>query len=547
MAGATQEFDYVVVGSGSAGSVLTHRLVEAQSPTVCVLEAGGKDYNPFIHIPAGFMKTLVDPKVNWLYETEPSEGTAGRRIAQPRGKTLGGSSSINGHIYNRGQRMDFDVWAQMGNRGWSYAEVLPYFKRNERRVGAGDDRFRGREGRYSIGDLTWEHPLCDAFMDGAVSEGIPRNPDYNGASQEGVGFFQRSIHQGKRVSSARAYLHPVMGRSNLEVRTKAYAVKLLFDGKRVVGVRYFQGGEYKDVLARREVILSGGTFNSPQLLQLSGVGDPELLQSMGIEVAHALPGVGENLRDHYPIRMTARVNNVTTINERARGLPLLWEIAKYFSAGKGILTLQPTLVACFWKSDESLESGDLQMTFTPASYAEGVQSQLDSQPGMTIAVWQQRPESRGYVRIRNNDPFQKPAIQPNYLADEMDQRVIVGGIKLGRKLFRTPALAPYFEGELSPGDDVQTDDEILNYARGRGTTAFHPMGTCRMGPNTDATAVVDHELRVHGLAGLRVADASIMPTMPSANTNASSLMIGEKAADMILGKAPLEPVDLTGT
>ncbi len=541
------QFDYVVIGSGSAGSVITHRLIESGEPSVCVLEAGGKDWNPFIHIPAGFIKTIVDPSVNWLYETEPSEGTAGRRIQQPRGKTLGGSSSINGHIYNRGQRMDFDVWAQMGNRGWSYAEVLPYFKRNERRIGDGDDRFRGREGRYAIGDLAWDHPLCDAFMEGAETLGIPRNPDYNGARQEGVGFFQRSIHQGKRVSSARAYLHPVMGRSNLDVRTKAHAVSLLFEGKRVVGVRYHQGGEFKEVYARREVILSGGTFNSPQLLQLSGIGDPEFLQTIGVDVVHALPGVGENLRDHYPTRMTARVEGIKTINERSRGLPLAWEIAKYFTTGKGILTLQPTLVACFWKSDESLEYSDLQITFTPASYAEGVQSQLDVEPGMTIAVWQQRPESRGYVRARSKDPFEKPAIQPNYLADEMDQRVILGGIKLSRRLFRTDPLAPYFAGELSPGDDVQTDDEILNYARGRGTTAFHPMGTCRMGPASDPGAVVDPELRVHGLEGLRIADASIMPTMPSANTNASSLMIGEKAADMILGKAPLEAVDLTGT
>ena len=539
-----EQFDYVIVGSGSAGSIVAHRLSEDNEVRTCVLEAGPRDTNPFLHIPAGFMKTLVNPKVNWLYETEPSAGTAGRRIQQPRGKTLGGSSSINGHIYNRGQRMDYDVWAQMGNRGWSYAEVLPYFKRYERRVGDGDDTFRGREGRYVIEDLEWEHPLCDAFMEGAISQGIPRNPDYNGASQEGVGFFQRSINRGVRVSSARAYLHPVMERKNLDVRTNAHAVAIIFEGKRAVGIRYRQGGEYKEVRANREVVLCGGSFNSPQLLQLSGVGSGELLQELGIPVHHELPGVGENLRDHYPIRMTARARNTWTINERARGLPLAWEVLKYFVARKGILTLQPTLVACFWKSDESLEYGDLQMTFTPASYREGVQSELDTEPGMTIAVWQQRPESTGYVRARSPDPFEKPAIQPNYLASEIDQRVIVGGIKLGRRLFRAQALAPYFESELSPGDDVQTDEEFLNYARGRGTTAFHPMGTCRMGPDTDPTAVVDAELKVHGIEGLRVADASIMPTMPSANTNASSLMIGEKASDMLRGLPPLEPVDL---
>ena len=542
-----EQFDYIVVGSGSAGSVLTHRLSQDRDSTICVLEAGPRDINPFLHIPAGFMKTLVDPKVNWLYETEPSEGTAGRRIAQPRGKTLGGSSSINGHIYNRGQRMDFDVWAQMGNRGWSYAEVLPYFKRNERRVGAADDRFRGREGRYVIGDLEWQNPLCDAFMEGAVSAGIPRNPDYNGASQEGVGFFQRSIDKGMRVSSARAYLHPVIKQKNLDVRTKAFAVKVLFEGKRAVGIRYVRGGQTQDIYAHREVILCGGTFNSPQLLQLSGVGPSALLQDIGVPVHHELTGVGDNLRDHYPIRMTARVKDMWTINERARGLPLAWEVAKYLVARKGILTLQPTLVACFWKSDESMDSGDLQMTFTPASYQEGVQSQLDTEPGMTIAVWQQRPESTGYVHARSADPFEKPAIQPNYLAHELDQRVVVGGIKLARKLFRTEALAPYFAGELSPTPDIQTDAELLDYARGRGTTAFHPMGTCRMGPASDPSAVVDSELRVHGLQGLRVVDASIMPTMPSANTNASSLMIGEKAADMIMGREPLAAVDLSDT
>jgi choline dehydrogenase len=539
-----ETFDYIIVGTGTAGSVIAHRLCEDIKTQVCVLEAGGRDTNPFIHIPAGFMKTITDPSVNWLYETLPSEGTAGRRIGQPRGKTLGGSSSINGHIYNRGQRMDFDVWAQMGNRGWSYADVLPYFKRSERRVGDGDDKFRGREGQYVIEDLEWEHPLCDAFMEGATSLGIPRNADYNGEAQEGVGFFQRSIHKGLRQSSARSYLYPAMGKGNLTVKTKAMATSLILEGKRVVGVRFRQGGVDKEVRARREVIVSGGTFNSPQLLQLSGIGPAPLLNELGIPVLHELPGVGENLRDHYPVRMAARAKNISTINEKSRGLPLAWEVIKYLVARKGILTLQPTLVACFWKSDENLESGDLQMTFTPASYAEGVQSDLEQDPGMTIAVWQQRPESTGYVRARSPDPMEKPDIQPNYLADDIDQRALLGGIKLGRRLFRTEALAPYFEQETSPGDGVDTDEQLLNYARERGTTAFHPMGTCRMGPAADRNAVVDDQLRVHGLEGLRVADASIMPTMPSANTNASTLMIGEKAGDLIRGRPALPPVEL---
>ncbi len=294
----------------------------------------------------------------------------------------------------------------------------------------------------------------------------------------------------------------------------------------------------------KEIILSGGTFNSPQLLQLSGIGPGPLLQELGIAVRHELAGVGENLRDHYPVRMAARVKNASTINELSRGLQLAWEIIKYCVTRKGILTLQPTLVACFWKSDESLEFGDLQMTFTPASYAEGVQSELEQYPGMTIAVWQQRPESSGYVRAKSPDPRHKPAIQPNYLADEIDQRVLLGGMKLGRRLFRTDALAPYFEEETSPGADCQSDEQLLTYARERGTTAFHPMGTCRMGPSTDPSAVVDAELKVHGLEGLRVADASIMPTMPSANTNASTLMIGEKASDLIRGRTALPAVEL---
>ena len=309
-------------------------------------------------------------------------------------------------------------------------------------------------------------------------------------------------------------------------------------------MEYIRGGETHQLKANKEVILSGGTFNSPQLLQLSGIGPGDLLQEHGIEVKHELAGVGEHFRDHYPVRMEARVQNIKTINELSRGIPLAIEIVKYFTQRKGILTLQPTLVHCFWKSDESLQFGDLQMTFTPASYKQGVQSELEEEPGMTIAVWQQRPESTGYVRIQSANPFDKPAIQPNYLADPIDQRVIVNGIKLGRRLFRTEPLSPYFKQEISPGDDVETDEQILQYARQRGTTAFHPMGTCRMGPATDTMSVVDDQLKVHGLEGLRVADASIMPTMPSANTNASSLMIGEKASDMLLGKAPLPAIEL---
>jgi choline dehydrogenase len=538
-----ETFDYVIVGAGSAGSVLASRLSEDPNITVCVLEAGPWDWHPFIHIPAGFMYTLVNPRVNWLYTSEASEWTGGRRIAAPRGKTLGGSSSINGHIYNRGQRMDFDGWAQRGNHGWGYADVLPYFRRTERRVGEADETFRGREGNLPITDLEWRDPICDAFIEGAVQMGIPRNRDYNGTMQAGVSYVQRVIQNGRRKSATRGYLHPAMSRKNLTVRTHAHATGIVLDGKRAVGIRYRKGGRNgapMEVRAAKEVILCGGTVNSPQLLQVSGIGPAPLLQSLGIEVRHALPGVGENLRDHYAPRFVARVKNAETINEKSYGLKLVGEVLKYVVARKGILSLNPTLVYVFWKSDERVDNYDLQLTFTPASYKEGVQSTLDDFPGMTIASWQQRPDSIGYIRARSADPFEHPVIQPNYLVAESDRHVLLAGMKLARRLLASQPLMKYYDREEFPGPQIQSDEELLGAAKQRGTTTFHLMGTCRMAPDTDPTAVVDDQLRVRGLSGLRVVDASIMPTMPSANLNASVLMIAEKGADMIRGKPPLE-------
>ena len=538
-------YDYVIIGAGSAGSVLANRLSEDPDTTICVLEAGPPDWNPYIHIPAGFLKTITDPNVNWLYETEPSEGTAGRSIQQPRGKTLGGSSSINGHIYTRGNRMDYDGWAQRGNLGWGYADILPYFRRTETREGDADLTFRGSEGPLKVTDIDWSHPLTEAFIEGAVSIGIPRAKDYNGAKQEGVSYSQRTIANGRRMSAARAFLRPAMKRPNVHVITHAHVTKIIIENKRAVGVAYNKGGARgtpKKVMAAREVILSGGTMNSPQLLQISGIGDPEFLRSIGVEVVHALPGVGENLRDHYAPRFTARIKNVDSINERASGLRLLGEIAKWGLTRKGILSLSPTLVYCFWKSNPDLDSNDVQFTFTPASYKEGVQSKLDDFPGMTIAAWQQRPESSGYVRAKSADPFEKPIIQPRYLEHETDQRVLLSAMKIARRLFRTKPLAPYFDHEIYPGEDIQSDDELMQIARERGTTTFHPMGTCRMAPQNDPTAVVDDKLRVYGIEGLRVVDASIMPMMPSANLNAPTMMVAEKASDIIRGKEPLEPV-----
>ena len=542
-----ESFDYVIVGAGSAGSVLASRLSEDPNVTVCVLEAGPRDWHPFIHIPAGFMYTLVDPKVNWLYKSEPSEWTGGRAIAAPRGKTLGGSSSINGHIYNRGQRLDFDGWAQRGNHGWGYADVLPYFRRTERRMGEADDTFRGREGNLPITDLEWRDPICEAFIEGAVEQGIPRNRDYNGVQQAGVSYVQRIVQNGLRRSAARGYLHPAMKRANLTVHTHAHATSIMLEGKRAVGVRYNKGGRNgtpMEVRARKEVILSGGTVNSPQLLQVSGIGPVPLLKSLGIEVKHELPGVGENLRDHYAPRFVARVKNAETINEKSRGLKLVGEVLKFALTRKGLLSLNPTLIYVFWKSDESIDNYDLQLTFTPASYKEGVQSTLDDFPGMTIASWQQRPDSIGYVRVKSADPFEHPVIQPNYLAAESDRRVLLAGMKLARRLLHSKALSKYYDREDFPGEQAQSDEDLMTAAKQRGTTTFHLMGTCRMAPDSDPTAVVDDQLRVRGLEGLRVVDASIMPTMPSANLNASVLMIAEKAADMIRGKQPPEAVIL---
>jgi len=535
-----ETFDYVIIGSGSAGSVLTSRLSEDGKTSICVLEAGPRDWHPYIHLPAGFIKTFHMKSINWAYQQEPGPYTGGRSIYAPRGKTLGGSSSINGHIYNRGQRQDFDTWAQMGNRGWSYSDVLPYFKRMEKRVGEGDDQYRGRDGSLTVTTMEWRDPLCEAFMAGAQSLGIPRNPDYNGAIQEGVSYAQRTIKNGLRVSAATAFLHPARKRSNVHVRTHAHATNIIFEGKRAVGVSYLQGGRDGtpvEVRASKEVILSGGTYNSPQLLQLSGIGSPDLLNAHGIQVRHALP-VGEGLQqDHYAPRSVARVKNIKTINELRQGWHLWVEALKWATTRRGLLSLSPTMVYCFWHSGETAESSDLQLTFTPASYKEGVQGQLEDSPGMTVASWQQRPESRGYVRIRSADPFQQPIIQTNYLTAELDRRVIVAGMKLARRLLKSEPLSQYYDYEDYPGPKVQSDDEFLAAATQRGTTTFHPGCTCRMGPATSTWAVVDDQLRVHGLQGLRVIDASIMPRMISANLNASTMMIADKASDLIRGKS----------
>lgn len=543
--GADETFDYIVVGSGSAGSLLAARLSENETTTVCVLEAGPRDWNPFLHIPAGYIKTLQNPRLTWQFRTEPSAGSAGRTIGTTQGRVLGGSSSINGLVQNRGQDLDFDHWAQRGNRGWSYAEVLPYFRRSEKRLGKSDEKYRGRDGGLIVSDIDWRHPLCEAFVQGAMSLGIPRNDDYNGADQEGVGYYQRVIHRGLRVSSAKAFLTPALRRSNLSVRTDALVSCVEFSDGRAVAVRYSRGGQARRLHARREIVMCCGAINTPKLLQISGVGPGAVLNGIGAPVIIDLPGVGENLRDHYAVRMTARVKNVETINEKTRGWRLAREIALWSLGRPSILSLSPSLVHVFARSKPALDRPDLQITFTPASYKEGIAGLLDSYPGMTCGVWQQRPESVGYVRATSTDPAATPRIQPNYLSDPIDQRVMIDGVRLGRRLLRTAALAPYYVGETSPAPKLERDDEILDYIRRMASTVFHLMGSCRMGPPDDPMAVVGPDLRVRGVDGLRIADASIMPSMPSANTNAATYMIAEKASDMILGRPPLAPAQLS--
>ena len=544
---ASKQFDYIVIGSGTAGSVVAARLSESGKHSVCVLEAGPPDRNPFIHIPAGVMYTLKNPKINWLYTASGSEGTAGRKITQPRGKTLGGSGSINGHIYSRGHRMDFDSWAQKGNHGWGYADVLPYFKRSENKIGAGDSGFHGRGGPFTITDIDEKHPLCDAFIEGAQSIGIPHNPDYNGKTQEGIAYAQRSVHKGQRVSPARAFLHPAMTRPNVEVMTNTHTQKIIIKNKRAMGVQIKRGGpsgSIELITANKEVILCAGAIASPQLLQLSGIGAPAHLQDIAVSVAHELPGVGENFRDHYSVRLMARIQEMQTFNERVRGVNLVKEVVKYALYRKGALALTPTLIYCFWKSDQSLDYSDIQLTFTPASYPQGLRTGLDKFPGATVACWQQRPESVGYIRAKSNNPFEYPEIQANFLAEEKDRQILLSAMRLSRQIMNSKPFSPYVAEETWPGISRQSDEELLQHARETGNTAYHPMGTCRMGPAEQTNTVVDDQLRVHGIEGLRVADASIMPMMPTANLNAGTLMIGEKASDMILGKTPLEASQL---
>ena len=543
--------DYVIVGAGSAGCVLAARLSEDPSVRVILLEAGGDDRpgkekgqflsNLWIHVPIGYSQTLKDPKVNWLYETEPDPGTGGRRHVWPRGKVLGGSSSINAMLYVRGQRADYDHWRQLGCHGWGWDDVLPYFRRAQHQA-RGECETHAVGGPLHVADPADSHPVSEAAIEACEALGLPRR-DCNGPEQEGVSWFQVNIKDGKRHSAAVAYLHPAMHRPNLQVLTRAQARRVLFEGKRAVGVELDHAGSVRTIRASREVILCGGAINSPQLLELSGIGQPERLQTLGIPVVHALPGVGENLQDHFVVGLTYRLKRGTlSVNELARGPRLLREVGRYLLAKRGLLTLSAAHVAVFTRSRPDLAGPDIQYHILPATMDADKLSneqvmELEKEPGLTIAPCQLRPESRGSVHLKSPDPLAHPAILPNYLADPLDREVVVASLRFGRRIAATDPLASYIDHETQPGSALETDEQLLAYARERGTTIYHPVGTCAMGRH--AHAVVDPELKVIGMEALRVVDASIMPRLISGNTNAPTIMIAEKAADLIRGRAAL--------
>ncbi|MBU2865508.1 GMC family oxidoreductase [Pacificibacter marinus] len=524
------EYDYVVVGAGSAGCVIANRLSARADIRVLLLEAGPKDSNPWIHIPIGYYKAMYNPKINWGYKTQPD--LDGRVFDWHRGKVLGGCSSINGLVYARGQSQDFDHWRQLGCTGWGYDDVLPYFRRAEgTAMDDLDDGFHGTDGPLSVSRAS-AHPLCDAYIEAAAQAGIRANPDYNGRDQEGAGYFHVTTHKGLRSSAATAYLRPAKGRKNLDIQTDSLVRRLIIEDRRVTGVEVDQNGVTRSFRARHEVIVSAGAINSPQILQLSGIGNGELLQEHGIEVQHDLPDVGENLQDHYTCSSKYLCSQPVTVNDEAGSMVgQVRSALRWLKDRGGPLSLSAGQVGVFAKTNQDAATPDVQFHFMRFSSATRGRK-LDDFSGFTVTMCQLRPESRGHVRIMSADHRAKPAIQPNYLTAAKDRDVMVAGMKLVRTVAEQPALSDYIANEIVPGDAVQSDAEILDYVRANGSTIFHPSSTCRMG--ADAGAVVAPDLRVNGIMGLRVADASIMPTLVSANTNAGCIMIGEKAADLIL-------------
>jgi choline dehydrogenase-like flavoprotein len=527
-----ETYDYIIVGAGSAGAALANRLSANGRHRVLLLEAG-RESHPWSRIPVGFAKLINNPKANWLFASEPEESTGGRNIPVPRGKLLGGSSSINGMVFVRGQALDYDTWAQLGNRGWSYQDVLPIFREMEDYDG-GDPEYRGRGGPLKVSDLNERGPLYDALYAAAGEIGILRNPDYNGAEQDGISMTQATIRRGRRMSTAYCYLEPARGRGNLSIVAGAHSEGLLLEGTRCSGVAYRVGGQRREARARREVILSAGSIGSPQLLELSGIGQPDLLQRLGVEVRHALPGVGENLRDHYAPRMLWRVTQPgISYNHMGRGLGAIRQGLRYALTGDGLLGLPASPIRMYVRTREGLSSADVGISVIP--FLATPDYKLSKQWGLTMITHPLRSESTGSIHITNSDPANPPSIRFNFLASEIDREATVEGMRIVRRLMGATAMKRVLGEELAPGPSVDGDEALLDWVKAHAETTYHPVGTCKMG--SDPRAVVDDRLRVHGLQGLRVADASIMPTLTSGNTNAPSIMIGEKAARMILEEA----------
>ncbi len=530
----SQTFDYIVVGAGSAGSVLANRLSANPRHKVLVLEAG-RESHPWSRIPVGFARLINNPAANWLYSSEPDEGTGQRRIPIPRGKLLGGSSSINGMVFVRGQSQDYDQWAQLGNRGWSYREVLPIFRDMESYQGTGDEEYRGRNGPLKVSENFETGPLYDALIKAAGEVGIAYTKDYNGAKQDGIGMTQMTIRGGRRMSTAVCYLNPARTRPNLTIEPNAHTECLLLEAKRCIGVRYTVNGQQREARAAKEVVVSAGSINSPQLLELSGIGNPDVLQALGIEVSHALKGVGENLRDHYSPRMkwTVPASLGMTYNDKARGLGMVQQALKYALTHKGLLGLPASPVRAYVRTRAGLDAPDAAISWIP--FLSDPNFRLAKQSGVTAIMNILRSESTGSIHVTSKSPRTPPAVRFNFMTAQLDRDVTLEAMRITRRIMTAPAMQGIATDEIAPGVNIQSDDELLDWIRKNAETTYHPVGTCKMG--SDPMAVVDDQLRVHGMQGLRVADASIMPTLTSGNTNAPSIMIGEKASRMILAAA----------